>query len=487
MTVSETCDLLIKNATLIDGTGAPRRKADVAVSGDRIVAIGDLGHMTAIETIDAAGKVLAPGFIDAHTHDDAVLLAQPDMTPKVSQGVTTVVAGNCGISLAPLAVRRPVPQPLDLIGGTESYKYPTFAAYLDQLDATPAAVNAVFLVGHSTLRENAMDRLDRPASEEEITAMRRSLGEALDAGAIGMSTGLFYPPARCSTTEEIIDIARDLKPAGAIFTTHMRDEADHLEESVEEAIRIGQEADVPVIISHHKATGVNNWGKVLRTLPMIEKARERQRIAMDVYPYIASSTILQESSIGVSKRVIVTWSEGMPEMAGRDLDDIAAELGLSPLEAAEKLKPAGAVYFSMDENDVQAVLRHPLSVVGSDGLPHDTKPHPRLWGTFPRVLGHYARDVGLFTLEQAIHKMTGQTAREFGMTGRGIIAEGNYADLTLFDPAEIIDAADFENPTQASPGILLVVVNGAIAWRDGAHTGARTGRALRRQAMMAAA
>lgn len=487
MTSPDTCDLLIKNATVIDGTGGARRKADVAVTGDRIVAVGELAEMKATEIIDAGGKVLAPGFIDAHTHDDAVLLAQPDMTMKVSQGVTTVVAGNCGISLAPLAVRRPVPQPLDLIGGTESYKYPTFSAYLDQLDATPPAVNAVFLVGHSTLRENVMDRLDRAASDDEIAAMRKSLAEALEAGAVGMSTGLFYPPARCSTTEEIIDIARDLKPAGALFTTHMRDEADHLEESVEEAIRIGKEADVPVIISHHKATGVNNWGKILRTLPMIEKARERQRIAMDVYPYIASSTILQESSIGVSKRVIVTWSEGMPEMAGRDLDDIAAELGLSPLEAAEKLKPAGAVYFSMDENDVQAVLKHPLSVVGSDGLPHDTKPHPRLWGTFPRVLGHYARDIGLFSLEEAIHKMTGQTAIEFGISGRGTIAVGNYADLTLFDPAEIIDAADFDNPTQASPGIALVVVNGAIAWQNGSHTGSRTGRALRRQDLQAAA
>tara|TARA_R110000787_G_scaffold137458_6_gene250291 strand:+ start:29282 stop:30745 length:1464 start_codon:yes stop_codon:yes gene_type:complete len=487
MTKPDSCDLLIRNATIIDGTGANRLTGDLAVTGDRITAMGDLSGMTASRSIDGTGQVLAPGFIDAHTHDDAVLLARPDMTPKVSQGVTTVVAGNCGVSLAPLEIRRPVPPPLDLIGGTQSYKYPKFAGYLDQLDKDPATVNAIFLVGHATLREGAMDQLDRPATAAEITQMQRTLDEALDAGVVGMSTGLFYPPARCAPTEEIIELAKGLKPAGGIYVTHMRDEADHLEKSVEEAIRIGADADVQVIISHHKATGVKNWGKVMRTLPMIEKARERQRIAMDVYPYLASSTILQESSIGVSKRVIVTWSESMPEMAGRDLSDIAAELGLSDLEAAEKLKPAGAVYFSMDEADVQRVLSHSLSMIGSDGLPHDTKPHPRLWGTFPRVLGHYARDVGLFTLEQAVHKMTGMTAREFGISERGVLKVGNFADLTLFNPDEIIDAADFENPMQPAPGVNLVVVNGQPVWQSGAHTGARPGRALRRQALQSAA
>ncbi|MGH8745517.1 MAG: N-acyl-D-amino-acid deacylase family protein, partial [Burkholderiales bacterium] len=261
----ESCDLVFRNALLIDGSGAPRREADVAVRGERIAALGRLEGWRAGCEIDASGRVLAPGFIDVHTHDDRLLLAEPDMTPKLSQGVTTVIGGNCGISLAPLVADR-VPPPLDLLDAGGSYRYARFADYLDELGARPAAVNAALLVGHSTLRVATMDRLDRAATKNELARMRALVAQSLDAGAIGLSTGLFYAPANAAPTEEIIELCAPLRARGALYVTHMRDEADHLLESLVETFRIGREAGVPAFISHHKAAGVANHGKTRESL-----------------------------------------------------------------------------------------------------------------------------------------------------------------------------------------------------------------------------
>jgi len=473
-------DTLITGGTVIDGTGAPGARADVGVAEGRIVAVGDLGAATAERAIDASGLVVAPGFIDVHTHDDNLLLTAPEMAPKASQGVTTVIAGNCGVSLAPLVLSERPPPPLDLLG--EGYRFPRFAAYVETLEAAPAATNAAFLVGHATLRVGAMDDLDRPADDGEIAAMRAGLGEALDAGAVGLSTGLFYPPARAAPTSEIVALAALLKPAGGLYTTHMRNENSAVIEAIEETLEIGRRADVPVVISHHKVQGKANFGRTRETLALIEAARASQRVALDVYPYIASSTVLMEAPADQAMRVLVTWSEAVPEAAGRDLDDLAADWGLDRTETIARLRPAGAVYFAMDEDDVRRVLGYARAMIGSDGLPHDTRPHPRLWGAFARVLGHYARDVGLFSLAEAVHRMTGLPAAEFGLVDRGAVAPGNWADLTLFDPATIIDRATFADPIRPAAGIVQVLVNGEPIWRDGAATGARPGRVLRRQA-----
>jgi N-acyl-D-amino-acid deacylase len=485
VTDPSTCDLLIQRVSLFDGSGAPPLVGDVAVSDDKIMVVGDLRNWSAREVVDGQDLALAPGFIDVHTHDDRALLIG-DVANKTSQGVTSVVVGNCGISLAPLALRAAPPPPLDLIGGQADYQYPAFADYMAALDRQPPAVNAACLVGHSTLRVGTMDRLDRPATAHEIAAMRAKLQEALDAGAIGLSTGLDYQPAAAAATTEVQALAELLKPAGAIHTTHMRSEGDHVIEAMDEAFAIGASAEVPVVISHFKVHGKANFGRSAEALAKFDAQRLHQPLGLDAYPYSASSTVLKSQWIGEAPRVMVTWSVPHREMTGRMLADVAAEWGCSQEDAARRLQPAGAVYFAMDEADVRRILSYPHTMIGSDGLPHDAHPHPRLWGSFPRVLGHYARELGLFPMEEAIRRMTSLPAERFGLTGRGRLKQNYAADLVLFDPHSVKDRATFENPKQVSAGIVAVWVNGRAAWRAGKSTGARAGRALRRQDMQTA-
>ena len=474
-------DLLIRNGILIDGTRAPRCAADLAVKDGRIAAIGRLDGACAERELDASGRIVAPGFIDAHTHDDRLLLSGPDMAPKASQGVTTVVAGNCGVSLAPApnGMPRPVPPPLDLLDAEGGwFRFPSFAAYVQELRAHPAATNCALLVGHTSLRAQTMDRFERPASNAEIARMRALADEALAAGAIGISTGLWYEPAAAAPTEEVIEVCRPLAARKGLYCTHMRDEADKVLDSLEETFRIGRELGVPVVISHHKVMGLRNHGRSAETLPLIEARMRGQAIGLDCYPYCASSTILTASRVGVASKVLVTWSKPHPEFAGMELAEIARRMGLGADAAIEKLLPAGAIYFSMDEADVQRILAFERTMIGSDGLPHDAAPHPRLWGTFPRVLGHYARGLGLFPLETAVHKMTGLTARTFGLAGRGVLKEGYAADITVFDAGTVDEAASFARPIQPAKGIDAVIVNGELVWRDGKSTGARPGQVL---------
>ena len=476
----------LRGGTVIDGTGTPRRRADVAIKADRIVAVGEVGKTTGAREIDVSGLVVAPGFIDVHTHDDRALLAS-DMAAKASQGVTTVITGNCGISLAPLSLPHAPPPPLDLIGDSADYAYPRFADYLAALDQSPPAINAAALVGHSTLRVGAMPELDRPAREDEIARMQQRLAEALGAGAIGLSSGLYYAPATHAPSSEIEALAKLLRPAGAVYTTHMRDEAEHVLDSLDESFHVGETAQVPVVISHHKTTGIANFGRTSETLPKFAAAMQKQEIGLDAYPYVASSTVLRTERLDDAQKVLITWSKAMPDQAGRDLADIAQEWGVSLPEAAKRLQPAGAIYWMMDEADVRRVLAFENTMIGSDGLPHDVHPHPRLWGTFPRVLGHYCRDVGLFGLETAVRKMTGLPAARFALNGRGIVAEGAYADLCVFDPETVIDRATFTEPTLPAAGIAHVFVNGRPVWSEGRHSGEHAGRALRRQQMQAEA
>ena len=479
--MKKNCDLLLRNATIIDGTGGPRFSGDIGIRGDRIAHIGDLSALHGDVEIDLGGRIAAPGFIDAHTHDDRLMLSGPDMAPKVSQGITTVIAGNCGISLAPMP--RPIPQPvtpplnlLDDQGGWFHFK--TFAQYIAALRAQPAATNCALLVGHTTLRVATMDNLGLPANAAQIASMRALVHDSLAAGAIGVSTGLFYEPAIAAPTEEVIETCRPLKEFGGLYCTHMRDEADGVMDSLEETFRIGREVGVPVVISHHKVIGQANYGRSAETLAFIKQSMAKQAVCLDCYPYTAGSTILSADRAASSTRVIVTWSKSLPEYAGQDLADIAKKMGVSEEQAVARLNPAGAIYFRMDEADVQRILQFDETMIGSDGLPHDAAPHPRLWGSFPRVLGHYGRKLGLFPLEKAVYKMTGLTAKNFGLKDRGVLKEGAYADLTLFDADTVAEAATYEAPIANAHGIDTVIVNGAIVWRDGRSTGARPGRVL---------
>jgi N-acyl-D-amino-acid deacylase len=483
--MNERYDLLIRNGTIIDGTGAPRYTADVAVDGGRIAQVGRLEQARADSEIDASGKVVAPGFIDAHTHDDRLLLSGPDMAPKVSQGVTTVVAGNCGISLAPApaGMSKPITPPLDLLDEEGAwFRFPTFAAYVEELGRRPAATNCALLVGHTSLRVVTLDDVRQPATAAQIGRMRELAREALAAGAIGISTGLYYEPAAAAPTEEVIEVCRPLREFGALYCTHMRNEAERVLESLEESFRIGREVGAPVVISHHKVNGAPNHGRSRETLALIAQHLRGQEIGLDCYPYIASSTMLSADRADVATRVVVTWSKPHPEYAGRELAEIAAEMGLPQDRAVDRLVPAGGIYFSMDEADVQRILAFAPTMIGSDGLPHDAFPHPRLWATFPRVLGHYSRDLGLFSLEQAVHKMTGLTASTFGLPDRGVLGAGAWADITIFDPETVAEAATFQQPIAPSHGIDTVMVNGQVVWREGKSTGARPGRVLSRVA-----
>lgn len=476
------CDIAFRNATIIDGTGAARFAGDVAVKDDRIAAVGDLGGIAAGREVDCAGAVLAPGFIDVHTHDDHALLMRDAMIPKITQGVTTVVTGNCGISLAPITLKGPPIPPLDLLGGTEDYRYSSFDSYIAALEVDGAPVNAAPMVGHTTLRAASMTDLDRPANDREIAAMQALVRECVEAGAVGLSTGLFYGPACEAPAQEVAALLERLTGTGAVYTTHMRDEGDHIVESLNESFDTAGGAGVPLVVSHHKCSGRDNFGRSGETLAMFDAARARHPVSLDVYPYAASSTVLLEDYIEEADRIMISWSGPHPEVSGRYLDEIAAEWGCDKVEAFRRMKPGGAIYFAMDEEDVRRILAYPHSMIGSDGLPHDSHPHPRLWGAFARVLGHYARDIGLFSLETAVHKMTGLSAEKFGLAGRGIIREGAFADLTLFDPAAIIDRATFEAPAQPAAGIEMVMVNGIPVLEEGKPTGARPGRALRRAA-----
>jgi N-acyl-D-amino-acid deacylase len=469
--------LLLRGGTIVDGTGADRFVADVRIDGDRITAIGPGLVAPDAEAIDVTGSIVAPGFIDVHTHDDQIVLADPRMLPKITQGVTTVIVGNCGISLAPL-VHADVPPPLNLLGGTDKYVYATMAAYVEAVGRAQPAVNVAALVGHSTLRVATMDDPYRPASAAEQACMVALLREALDAGAIGLSSGVFYATGAAADVDELALLAGVAGDAGGIYTTHIRNEMDDVLAALDEAFAAARRGHVPVVISHHKCAGPRNWGRSAQTLAHIDAARARQPIGLDAYPYVAGSTVLRADLIDGVIDVVITSSVPHPEMAARHLADIATEWNCTQQQACERLQPGGACYFQMREDDVQRVLRYPATMIGSDGLPHDSHPHPRLWGTFPRVLGHYSRDLELFPLETAVHKMTGLSARRFNLQERGELRAGWFADVCVFDAATVRDVATFEQPQAISRGIDYVLVNGAIALRRGHASPDRAGRFL---------
>lgn len=480
-------DLLIRGGTILDGTGAARYQADIAVNDGRIVQIGMLADCPRHEEIDAGGHIVAPGFIDVHTHDDRMVLASPMCEPKVSQGVTTVVTGNCGVSLAPF--RSPtdiVTPPLNLLSKHPGDFFENFGSYLRAVEMARPAVNVLPLVGHMSLRCSVMPDTGRPANASETEEMAGMLRAAMMAGAAGFSTGLAYPPSRAADRREIAALAAVAGEFGGIYTTHLRDEANGISASLDEAFETARLAKAELILSHHKCLGPDNWGRSRETLDQIDLAKAKQPIALDAYPYTYSSTILLPEKLRTSLDTVVTWSTPHPEMAGRRIKDIAAAWECSVYEAAERLVPAGAIYFNMSEDDVDRILAHPCCMVGSDGLPHDTRPHPRLWGTFARVLGRYVREKRVLTLEDAVYKMTGLTASTLRLGDRGILCAGYAADICIFSAEAVADQATIDAPSERATGISHVIVNGRFTLRDGRQVQCGGGQVLQREPPRAA-
>ncbi|ERL51514.1 hypothetical protein BJB45_13930 [Halomonas huangheensis] len=479
-------DLLIRRATVLDGKGSEPVVIDVAVKGDRISALGELDAHTADDVVEAHGLVLTPGFIDVHTHDDTNVIRTPEMLPKLSQGVTTVIVGNCGISASPVTLRDEVPDPMNLLGDVADFAWPTFADYATAVDKVCPAVNVAALIGHTSLRSQVMDDFKRPASAEEVAGMRVALEQALADGALGLSTGLAYRNAFHAPDTEVLPLAEAVANAGGIYTTHLRDEFAGQAAAMDEAFATASKAGAPLVISHLKCAGAGNWGQAPRALKQLEDAAQQQRVHCDCYPYTAGSSTLDLGQVTDEIAITITWSKPHPEQARRALADIAADWKLSLMDAARRLQPAGAVYHNMSEDDMRLVLSHPLSMVGSDGLPNDPHPHPRLWGAFPRVLAHYSRDLELMPLPEAVRKMTGLSAATFGLEDRGEIRQGAFADLVLFDLEALEDSATFDAPIAPAAGIVRVVVNGVTSYVDGVARKARGGRMLRRSQRLAA-
>lgn len=524
-------DLVLAGGEIVDGTGAPAYRADVGVSGGRIAAIGDLAAAVAANRLDATGCIVAPGFIDPHTHSDLALLLNPEAHSKIRQGVTTEVIGNCGSSPAPLAGPHAAELRARTGGGPQlqlDWNWRTFGEYLGRLRAERPAVNVVPLVGHVALRVGAMGFAYRPPTPEELARITGLLVEALDAGAFGMSSGLMSPPSSYADTEELVALAQTLHAHDALYLSHIRGEGNTLFRATAEAIEVGERAGVPVQIAHHKAAFRPNWGRMPYVTRLSEWAVERGvDVQFDVYPYTAGSagltqlipdwaheggrqalldrlrdpttrSRLRAEILAFGRewdRIYVTTvqREASRHLEGKTLAEIAESRQAEPVEALfdvllEEEGRAGMLHFIMDDGDVEHVLRHPLSMIGSDGSslrPEGPlgrgKPHPRSYGCFPRVLAHYVRERGVLTLAQAIRKMTGAPAARLGLRQKGLVRWGMDADLVVFDPATVRDVATYGDPHRYPEGIRHVVVNGAVTVRDAAHTGARAGQVLRRQ------
>jgi len=487
-------DLVIRNARLIDGSGAPAVSGDLAIEGERIAAVGRVPGAGRRE-IDAGGKALAPGFIDTHTHDDGALLRYPEMRFKLAQGVTTCVTGNCGFAVAPAAqaAGRIVAESAILGLGGAAVTWDDLESYRQAVAARRPAVNAIALAGMGTLRYAALRNERRAPAAAELAQMRGWVEQAMEQGACGLSTGLIYEPNRWAETDEIAALCRAIAPRGGVYATHMRNESDKLLDAVEETLTIGRDAGCGVHISHHKASARRVWGLVKDSLAKVDAARAAgQDVTLDVYPYPAGSTRLEAlwrlgsfQDPEYAPLIRIATCPGHPEWQGKSVAEVADALDLPYDQAAERIvlgegRETVVIQFTMSEDDVETNLRHPAVMVGSDGIPVlEGLPHPRLFGTFPRVLSRYVRERGVAPLEEMVRRMTSLPAARFGLAGRGLLREGAYADLVLFDPETVRDTATYEAPMQEPEGIALVVVNGVVACEHGSHTGAGTGRLLR--------
>lgn len=478
--------VVIRDVRIIDGTGAPSVDGDVLIEDDRISEVGSVTS-SADTTVDGKGLALAPGFLDVHTHDDGALLEHPDMAFKLSQGCTSVVIGNCGFSIFPAVPGDPT---LDLSGMTAQWS--DLAGFRDVVNAAKPAVNAMALVGHNSIRSLVMGSERRAPSDAEMATMQEHVVTAMEQGACGFSSGLIYRPGKWSQTEEIIELARMVRPFGGLYATHMRNEGARLLDAVEEALLISREAGAPLQIAHHKAAGKENWGMVTESLSKVDSAvAGGADVTLDVYPYTAGSgPMIQYFDLDNPDPVLASAIQfascpAFREYEGKMLVDVAAELGLGLPETvlhvltADRGDQTICIQHIMDEPDVVTNLEHPLVMVGSDGIPDLTgRPHPRLFGTFPRVLGRYVREQNVTSLEEAVRCMTSLSCDRFGLADRGRIEPGQFADLVLFDPQRVIDVATYEDPKRESAGIEKVWVNGLLSFDGSHHTAVGAGRFL---------
>ena len=525
-------DILIKNGLVVDGSGAPRYRADVAIRGGRIVEIGQLEGAEAENVVDASGCVVTPGFVDMHSHADFTLPICPTADSLVHQGITTVVAMQCGSSPAPL-LDDTREQVLAMMESKDTPlpwgEWSTFGSYLDYLTRIGLSVNVVPLVGQGTVRSAIMAFSAEPANEDEIARMQAEVVKAMEAGAIGVSTGLIYPPGSYASTEELVAITRPVGERNGFYFSHIRGEGDTLLEAIAEAIHIGRETGAAVQISHYKAAGHDNWAKSAQGLALIDQARaEGLNITVDMYPYLAGSTSLvaalpewaQEGGreaiagrltdpqtrqkmtadmqstgffrIAEWDKVLICSSPKKRDYEGRYIADLAAEADKSPHDwvfdaLMETEGDIGMVLFMMSEENREEELRHPAMMIGTDGAGLAVEgpmskgvPHPRSYGTFSRVLGHYVRERGVISLEEAIWKMSGFPAQKLRWTDRGLVKKGYKADLVVLDPDTVADRATYEAPHQYPVGIPHVIVNGKLVVHDNSHTQARPGSVLGR-------
>jgi len=480
-------DLIIRNASVLDGTGAAATDADVAITGDRITAVGDVAQSAAAE-IDADGRTLAPGFVDVHTHDDGALLRHPGMEFKLSQGCTSLVIGNCGFSAVPAVPGER--EKSGLIGVSPTWT--DLDGFRDAVAEANPAVNAMALVGHNTTRSLVMGLERRAPTDTELDEMRALVQAAMAQGACGFSTGLIYEPGRYCETDEIIELAKESAQVGGIYATHMRNEGDRLLEAVDEAIEIGTTAELPVQISHHKSAGRRNWGKIGLSLAKVDQANAAGAdVTLDVYPYTAGSGPMAQyfnlANIDPELAEVIRFAScpAFRKYEGRMAVDVAADLGIPVTQLIHDVisAPDGdrtlCIQFIIDNADIEENLRHPLMMIGSDGIPDlRGQPHPRLFGTFPKVLGYYVRERGVLELAEAVRRMTSLSCDRFGFVDRGRVAEGQFADLVLFDPDAVADTATYDNPKQEATGIDTVIVNGRVAFDHGIHTRIGGGRLL---------
>ncbi|MFT5211278.1 MAG: N-acyl-D-amino-acid deacylase [Flavobacterium sp.] len=487
-------DIIIRNAQILDGTGCETFSADIAIEANKIVELGNLTGLNKAEIeIDADGLSVSPGFIDTHSHDDGAFFRYPGMEFKLAQGVTSVVAGNCGFSAIP---GDPLVDPARASGGILSGIKEPFRdlnSYFEAVTQVNPAINNMMLVGHNTLRTIAMGHEQRQPNQQEMNQMKEHVRRNLEQGACGFSTGLIYTPGKFSQTEEVIELATIAGECEALYTTHMRNEGDHLLDAIDESLQIGKEGNVHLHISHHKSAGKANWGKINLSLEKIDAAlKADQRVTLDVYPYTAGSGRmieyfnLKRINRDLAEVIRIASCPAFREYEGKTALDIAKQEQLDVVDLIHKIltAPQGektlCIQFIIDEADVETNLAHKDMMIGSDGIPDlRGQPHPRLFGTFPRILGHYVRKRGILSLPEAVRRMTSLPAATFGMKNRGQVKCGYFADLVMFDPKTIIDTATYDAPKQEPLGIQMVIVNGKIALQDGVHSHIGSGKMLR--------
>ncbi|MFH0811905.1 MAG: D-aminoacylase [Pseudomonadota bacterium] len=524
-------DIVIRDGLIVDGTGQPGKRGDVAISGDKIFAVGEFPDIQGKRVISAQGYVVAPGFIDIHSHSDFTLLANPGVDGKVCQGVTTELVGQCGASGAPMEgpVREKRRPELEAIG--LSITWSTMDEYLSTLEETQPIVNVATLVGHGNIRGAVVGYENRPLLRKELKQMEALVIQSMEMGAFGLSTGLIYPPGVYSSTDELILLTKAVAKFGGIYATHLRSEGDRLIEAIEEALTIAERAGVSLQISHLKTNGKKNWSKLPAVFQVIENAITRGiNVHGDRYPYTASSTDLdvllpswaweggREKELGrlaapecqekITKELLAQdlepdfWNtvvistvhhEKNRHLEGKTLAEIAGERNSAPWKVLYELLieedlRVNAIFFSMSEENLTEILARDYIMIGTDsaarslsGLQEKGKPHPRGFGTYPRILSHWAGEGKLLSLETAICKMTGLPAKKVGLKGRGLIKAGYCADLVILDPSTIQDRADYHNPFQSPVGIEHVMVNGEEVIAEGKLTGKRPGRVIRRE------